>query len=139
MTVLGVLQRGEALLERGSRRVRDARVVVALVHADRLLRERGGLVDRRRQRARRRVGLLAGMDRARLELHRAHRSPGSAHDPLEPDHAPQAIEGALEGVVEGARVADSRLAVERPNDEVTARPLGLQIRTADDPVAPEEG
>ena len=38
--VLGALQRGEAGLERAARRVRGARVVVALVLADRLLRRR---------------------------------------------------------------------------------------------------
>ena len=46
-------------LERRARRVRDARVVVALVLADRLLHVGRGLVDRRDDRAGRRVGLLA--------------------------------------------------------------------------------
>ena len=70
VAVRGVLERREALLERRAGRVRAARVVVALVDADRLLRERRGLVDRRRHRAGRRVGLLAGVDGARLEVHR---------------------------------------------------------------------
>ena len=46
--VLRVLERGERTLQRRAGRVRDARVVVALVDADRLLHERRGLVDRRR-------------------------------------------------------------------------------------------
>ena len=65
-----VLERREALLQRRARRVGDARVVVALVDAHRLLHVRGGLVDRRRHRARRRVRLLALVDRAGLEVHR---------------------------------------------------------------------
>ena len=75
MPVLGVLERGEALLERRPRRVRDARVVVALVDADRLLHEGRGLVDRRDDRAGRRVGLLPVVDRARLEVHAGDGSP----------------------------------------------------------------
>ena len=80
VAVRGVLERCEALLERRSRRVRAARVVVALVDADGLLRERRRLVDRRRDRARRRVRLLAGVDRAGVEVHghgSARRAAGS--------------------------------------------------------------
>ena len=70
-SVRGALERGDALLERRPRRVRDPRVVVALVDADRVLHVRRGLVDRRRDRARRRVRLLSLVDRAGLEVHRA--------------------------------------------------------------------
>ena len=69
MPVRGVLERREALLERRSGRVRDARVVVALVDADGLLRVGRGLVDRGRDRAGRRVRLLPDVDRLGLELH----------------------------------------------------------------------
>ncbi len=65
----GVLERGEALLERGARGVRRARVVEALVDADLLLHVRRGLVDRDDDRARRRVGLLTHVDGTRLEVH----------------------------------------------------------------------
>ncbi len=67
--VLRVLERGERHLQRRAGRVRDARVVVALVDADRFLHERRGLVDRRDDRAGRRVGLLAVVDRSGLEVH----------------------------------------------------------------------
>jgi hypothetical protein len=67
--VLGVLERGEAFLQRRPRRVGDARVVVALVPARPLLRERRGLVDRHDDGAGGRVGRLAHVDRARLEVH----------------------------------------------------------------------
>jgi hypothetical protein len=65
--VLGVLQRRERRLQRRPRRVRDARVVVALVDADRLLHVRRRLVDRRDDRAGRRVRLLTDVDRPGLE------------------------------------------------------------------------
>ena len=74
MPVRCVLERGEALLECRPGRVRDAGVVVALVDADRFLRERRRLVDRRGERARRRVRGLAGMDRPGLEVHGRDRS-----------------------------------------------------------------
>ncbi len=67
--VLRLLEARQRLLQRAAGRVRDARVVVALVHADRVLHERRRLVDRRRDRAGRRIRLLADMNRARLELH----------------------------------------------------------------------
>ena len=67
--VLCALERGEAELQRRARRVGDARVVVALVLADRLLDVRGGLVDRDRHGAGRRIRLLSLVDRARLEVH----------------------------------------------------------------------
>ena len=67
--VLRVLEAGQRDLQRGAGRVRDARVVVALVHPDRLLHERGGLVDRRDDRAGRRIRLLPRVDRPRLEVH----------------------------------------------------------------------
>ena len=73
--VLRVLEARERDLERRAGRIGDARVVVALVHADRLLHVRGGLVDGRDDGAGRRVGLLPGMDRARLEVHRVSLPP----------------------------------------------------------------
>ena len=63
-TVARVLQRRDARLERGARRVGAARVLVAPVLADRVLRERRGQADRRHDRARRRVGLLPRVNRA---------------------------------------------------------------------------
>ena len=67
--MLGRLERGERGLERLPRRVRDARVVVALVLADRVLDVRRRLVDRRDDRAGRGIRLLADVDCARLEVH----------------------------------------------------------------------
>ncbi len=67
--VLGGLERGERGLERAPGRVRDARVVVALVLADRVLDVRRRLVDRRDDRAGRGIRLLADVDCARLEVH----------------------------------------------------------------------
>ena len=67
--VLGRLERGERGLERLPRRVGDARVVEALVLADRVLDVRRRLVDRRDDRAGRGIGLLAVVDCARLEVH----------------------------------------------------------------------
>ncbi len=68
-----VLEARERRLERRPRRVRDARVVVALVHADGFLHVRRRLVDRRDDRAGRRIGLLPDVDRARLEVHAEER------------------------------------------------------------------
>src|SRR5262249_13804581 len=56
-------------LERPTGGIRNPRVVVALVDADLFLDVGDGLVDRRDRSARGRVGVLAGMDRTRLELH----------------------------------------------------------------------
>src|SRR5207244_213359 len=67
--VLGRLERGEAELERRARRVRDTRVVVALVLPDLLLHVGGGLVDRHRDGARGGIRLLPLVDRAGLEVH----------------------------------------------------------------------
>ena len=123
----------------------DARVVVALVDADRLLRVRRGLVDRRRHRPGGRVGLLADVDRARLEVHardgrppavRASARRSAAHG-LEPARAPEPVERAVEGVVERRRGADAGLAVERLHDERALAPLRLEVGPADDAVAPE--
>ena len=68
-TVLGRLERREAQLQRGARRVRDARVVVALVLADGLLDVGRRLVDRHRDRAGRGIRFLALVDGAGLEIH----------------------------------------------------------------------
>ena len=67
--VVGTLERGEARLERRPRRVPGARVVVALVLADRVLDERRRLVDRGDHRPGRRIGLLPFVNRACLEVH----------------------------------------------------------------------
>ena len=64
------LEARERDLERGASRVRGARVVVALVLADRLLHVGRGLVDGRDHRSGHRIGLLPDMDRTGLELHR---------------------------------------------------------------------
>jgi hypothetical protein len=74
--VLSALERGETDLQRRPRRVRDARVLVALVLPDRLLGERRRLVDRDRDRAGRRIRLLTLVDRAGLEVHIADSSDG---------------------------------------------------------------
>ena len=97
---LGRLERGEALLERRPRRVPDPGVVVALVNSDRLLCKGGGLVDGRRHGAGGRVGLLAGMDRPRLEVHGRDRS--YRRTVSRPQVPAQAVECTIEaGVVEG--------------------------------------
>ena len=72
---LARLDGGEVSLERHPRRVLRPGVFIALVAAERLLDVRRGLIDRRDDGARRRVGLLAGVEadgtetRARCELH----------------------------------------------------------------------
>src|SRR3972149_5474841 len=60
------LERGEAGLERGAGGVAGPRVLVALVLADRFLRERRGLVDRDRAGPRGRVGVLSRVGWGRL-------------------------------------------------------------------------
>ena len=82
--VLGALERREAELQRSPRRVGDARVVVALVLADRVLDERRRLVDRHRDRARGGIRVLSLVDRAGLEVHdsilvTAARPPGHSY------------------------------------------------------------
>ncbi len=109
-------------LERVARRVRDARVVVALVLADRLLHVGRGLVDRRDDRAGRRVGLLAGVDGSGLEVHLADDGIESERRHGEPR------EGASSALVERARGADARLAVERLHAERPA--LRSDLRSA---------
>ena len=61
------LEVGDAALEGEARRVVRTAVVVALVHAGARLHVGRGRVDRRHDRARRRVGRLAGVDRAGRE------------------------------------------------------------------------
>ena len=58
---------GNAALQRPSRRVVRTAVVEAFVHARALLHEGRGRVDRRHDRAGRRVGRLAGVDGARAD------------------------------------------------------------------------
>src|SRR6202034_1958115 len=66
-----VLQRGQARLERGPRRFGGARVHVAAAGAAHAVLLIGrGLVDRRDDRPGDRVGVLAGVDRQRLEAKR---------------------------------------------------------------------
>ena len=133
------LERGEAGLERRPRRVRDPRVVVALVDADRLMDVRGRLVDRQRERARRRIRLLALVDRSRLELHyalmlsaptKAARersglssgtsfSPGSHQTLLTLKHVGRMVEDRVDP-------ADEPVVVQDRQHEVAVLPLGLR-------------
>ena len=69
MPVCRAFEGGQALLEGGSRGVRDSRVVVPLVNADGVLDERRRLVDRGRYGSGRRIRLLPHVDRLGLELH----------------------------------------------------------------------
>ena len=66
-TVPRTFERRDARLHRGARGIAAARVLVAAVLAYRLLHERRGQTDRRHDRAGVRVGILARVDRARLE------------------------------------------------------------------------
>ena len=59
---LAALDRREVRFERGARRVLRARVLEALVPAELVLHVGRGLIDRRDDRAGRRVGLLAGVN-----------------------------------------------------------------------------
>src|SRR5258708_5098596 len=68
-TRVATLERGEAGFERIARRVARAGVVVTLMLAGTRLRVGGRRIDRRHHRAGARVGLLAGVDDLRLELH----------------------------------------------------------------------
>ena len=111
-----------ARLQRVPRRVRDARVVVALVLADRVLDVRRRLVDRRDDRAGRRIRLLAVVDGARLEVHqvdanqRSRSSRGSARssffwprfppDSLDVEPAGLAVEDRLDPADEPVAVED---------------------------------
>ena len=61
------LERRDARLQRGAGGVAAARVLVAAVLADRVLRERRRQADRRDDRTGVRIGLLARVDRAGLE------------------------------------------------------------------------
>ena len=132
--VVGALERREALLQRRPRRVRDARVVVALVHADRLLHVRRRLVDRRRHRARRRIGLLAVVDRAGLEVHGwILRTRGRARRRA---RWPSAVERASRPSSRPPRTPGSRM--ERLHDERALGALGLEVGAADEAVAPQE-
>ena len=116
-----VLERGEALLERGPGRVRRARVVVALVDADRLLRVRRRLVDRRRHGAR------SPSPAPGRRGSRASRSPSSdcrrstPGDRFEPARSAQPVERALERVSR-PRSAHARLQVERLHPRARPRP-----------------
>src|SRR4030095_9962355 len=65
-------------------------------------------------------------------------SRASAHDALESDDAPEAVEGPGECVVQRGRAADAWLKMEGLPDQRVLLPLRLQVRAADDPVAPEE-
>ena len=70
--VRGVLQRRQAGLQRGSRRICGPAVVVSLVHCRFGLRVRRGLIDRGHHRAGRRIRVLAIMNRAGLEPPACH-------------------------------------------------------------------
>jgi hypothetical protein len=131
--VVGALERRERRCERRARRVRDARVVVALVLADRVLDEGRRLVDRRDDRARRGIGLLALVYRARLELHRAKSTSGR---PARRQHAGEPRERRVEAVVEIA--AHAGLRVERLHAQNALASVVLEIDAADEPVASQE-
>jgi len=64
--VLRALERGEASFERGAGRVAGARVVIVLVAAGAVLRERARENDRRHDRAVDRIGLLTRVDAKRF-------------------------------------------------------------------------
>src|SRR6185503_13070884 len=68
---LPIFELGQARLERGARGIARARVVVALVLSDRLLHEGRGLEDRDLHAAGHSFGLLARVDRERLEARSA--------------------------------------------------------------------
>ena len=138
VAVGGALERGEALLERRPRGVGDPRVVVALVHADRVLHVRRGLVDRGRERPRRGIRLLPDVDRAGLELHVADATrvaSSLAGDSTVSLGALGAEEGreAVERFVEAGRVAPRAEHSERPALAVEER-----LDAADQAVADED-
>src|SRR2546421_1628331 len=68
---------------------------------------------------------------------RASRSP--PHHSLEADSPSQPVESPGERVVEGRRAANARLQMERIHRQRSLRTVRLEVRSADDPVAPEEG
>jgi hypothetical protein len=67
--VVGAFERRDRFLQCGPRRIRNARIVVALVLPDRLLDIRRRLVDRGRDRTGGGIRLLSVVDCAGLELH----------------------------------------------------------------------
>jgi hypothetical protein len=67
----------------------------------------------------------------------ARRSP--SHDSLEADSRSQSVECTEERFVEGRRAANARLEVKRLHQQRSFGAVRLQVRSADDPVAPEEG
>ena len=75
------LERGERLLERLARRVPAAAVVPDLRPADLVLRVRRGLVDRDVHGPVERLGVLARVDRARLEAQAVYRISGGSFHP----------------------------------------------------------
>ena len=103
----------------------DAGVVVALVDADRLLHVGRGLVDRRRDRAGRRVRRLPLVDRARLEVHRA--------DATGRVSAPSHVARLRERLVRARRVPPRAEHLELPRLAVEAR-----LDAADEAVAGED-
>src|SRR5262249_16355665 len=107
--VLGALERGEAELERLARRVGGARVVVALVLANRLLDVGGGLVDRDDHRAGGRIRLLPLVDGARLEVH----SPAILGERPEAPSATGVALGAGEGLAGEADGSDGAAAAQQ--------------------------
>ena len=131
--VLRVLEARERVLERGARGVRDARVVVALVHADGLLHVRRRLVDRRDDRAGRRVGLLPDVDRARLEVHRRSLAARCARG-----------RGCARAAWRRARASRRRCrarrgsAVKRRIRSTPSRAVGLEVGAAEEAVAREQ-
>src|SRR5262245_24810592 len=82
-------QRCQTAFERSSRQIMTARVLEATILAQRLLRIRGGLVDRHRDRPGGEIRLLAGMDRTGAEAGLVPQRGASAH------HSPPATNWSM--------------------------------------------
>ena len=133
-SVVCVLERGERGLERRSRRIRDACVVVALVLADGVLDERRRLVDRRDDRARRR-------DRAPGRRGwRGSRSPSAEFYERTTRSAPS-TRARRASAASRPSSSSPRTPGSGWNALTTSVPLGalvLQVGAADEPVAPQQ-
>ena len=87
--VLAAFERSEVALEREARRVMRARVLVALILAERLLGVCRGLVDRHHHRAGGGIGILPGVDRAGSESGVGRQGRVAAH------HSPPAMNWSM--------------------------------------------
>ena len=127
--VRGALERGEALPRAPSRvGFCVARVVVALVLAERLLGVGGGLVDRHADRAGRRVRLLPGVDGAGLEV----QGGSIVATPIRAARRARAPSNAVRSAAE-SRTPACRM--ERQRTKRAGRAVGLQVGAADEAVA----